>query len=193
MTLPGGQLSGEPIEIGETRISESLGRFVVATGPGGVVAMLGPLEGIGQFTWIDWDGRVLDTVGPPTSQFGVELSPDGNQLATYRSGEIWTMDLARPVPVRVTGGGANRHPIWSPDGAHMLTLSQGRGIGTFDLVTTTVTTGGVATALQGANMQKPMGWTRDGRLVWIAAEASGSGETSILTMLPGNEPAADPS
>ena len=42
MSLPGGQLTGEPIEIGQARISESLGRFVVASSPTGVIAMLGP-------------------------------------------------------------------------------------------------------------------------------------------------------
>ena len=104
MTLPGGQLTGEPIEIGQTRISETLGRQVMATAPTGVVAMLGPVDGVGQFTWISRDGRVLDTVGEPASQLGVELSPDGQQVATFRSGEIWTMNLARPVPTRVTRG-----------------------------------------------------------------------------------------
>jgi Tol biopolymer transport system component len=189
LMLPSGQLSGEPMEIGETRISETLGRYVVATAPSGVVAMQGPVDGIGQFAWVARDGRVLETIGPPTIQLGVELSPDRQQLATYRSGEIWTMDLARPVPIRVTRGGPHRHPIWSPDGARLLTLLQGRGIGTFDLVTTAIATGEVATVLQGVNMQKPMGWTRDGRLVWIASEATGSGATSISTLPPGGEPA----
>jgi Tol biopolymer transport system component len=188
MSLPDGRRSGEPIEIGETRVSEVLGRYVTATAPGGVVAMLGPVDGIGQFTWVDRNGRVLETIGPPASQLGVELSPDRQQLATYRPTEIWTMELARPVPIRATTGGPNRHPIWSPDGTHLLTLKQGRGIGTFDLITTAIATGSVATALQGVNMQKPMGWTRDGRLVWISAEASGRGDTSIWTALPGSAP-----
>ena len=125
--------------------------------------MLGPFDAIGQFTWIGRDGRPLDTVGEPASQLGVELSPDGQQVATFRSGEIWTMNLARPVPTRVTRGGPNRHPIWSPDGAHILSLFQGRGIGTFDLVTTSVATGDVEIVRQLRTCAKPDGldarWT----------------------------------
>ena len=95
--------------------------------------MLGPFDAIGQFTWISRDGRQLETVGAPTSQLGVELSPSGHEVATFRSGEIWTMNLARPVPRRITLG-HSRHPIWSPDGSRMLTLFQSRGLGSFDLV-----------------------------------------------------------
>lgn len=191
MSLPGGLLTGEPFEIGQTRISETLGRHVVATAPTGVVAMLGPADGIGQFTWLSRDGRPLDTVGAPTFQFGVELSPDGQQVATFRSGEIWTMNLARPVATRVTRGGPNRHPIWSPDGSHIFTLFQGRGIGTFDLVTTSVATGDVETVRQARNMSKPMGWTRDGRLVWIEGDPSGLARGSSIWTKPTNgQPAA---
>jgi hypothetical protein len=35
MTLPDGQLTGEPVEIGRTRISETLGRAVMAASPSG--------------------------------------------------------------------------------------------------------------------------------------------------------------
>ena len=42
MSLPGGQLTEEPFEIGQTRISETLGRHVMASSPSGVIAMLGP-------------------------------------------------------------------------------------------------------------------------------------------------------
>ena len=175
MTLPGGQLTGEPREIGQTRMSETLGRQVVATAPTGVIAMLGPFDAIGQFTWISRDGRQLETVGAPTSQLGVELSPSGHEVATFRSGEIWTMNLARPVPRRITRG-HSRHPIWSPDGSRMLTLFQGRGLGSFDLVITSVATSDAETLRQAPAFAKPMGWTRDGRMVWI------EGGSSVWTM-----------
>ena len=181
MTLPGGQLTGEPFEIGQTRISETLGRHVMASSPTGVIAMLGPSDAVGQFTWIGRDGRPLDTVGEPARQLGVELSPDGQQVATLRSREIWTMSLARPVATRVTRGGPNRQPIWSPDGAHILSLFQGRGIGTFDLVTTSVATGDVETVRQHANGLKPVDWTRDGRLVWLEYVVAGRPGRSIWT------------
>jgi eukaryotic-like serine/threonine-protein kinase len=186
MTLPGGDLTGEPIEIGQARISETMGRFVTATSPTGVVAILGPIDAIGQFTWMSRDGRVLDNVGTPTSQLGVELSPDGQQVATYRSGEVWTINLARPVPTRVAPG-FNRHPMWSPDGARLLSLFQGRGIGTFDLVATSVATGEVETVRQAKSIVRPSGWTRDGRMVWTEAA---TGQSSIWMKPAGGEPAS---
>jgi Tol biopolymer transport system component len=164
-----------------------MGRFVTATAPAGVIAMLGPIDAIGQFTWISRDGRVLDSVGPPASQLGVELSPDGRQLATFRAGEIWTINLDRPVPARVAPG-FNRHPLWSSDGARLLSLFQGRGLGTFDLVATSVATGDVETVRQAPNIVKPSGWTRDGRLVWIEA---GTAQRSSIWMKPvDGEPAS---
>ena len=188
LALPTGQLMGEPVDIGETRISETLGRFVSATAPSGVMAWLGPTDGIGQFTWVARDGRVLSTVGTPARQFGVELSPDRQQLATFRADEIWTMDLARPVPIRVTRGVGNRHPVWSPDATQILSLFQGRGLGTFDVVATVVSTGKSATRRQATNMVKPVGWTHDGRVVWIEAPPSGGG-SAIWTLPVGGDPA----
>jgi hypothetical protein len=175
LSLPSGQLRGEPVEIGRTRVSETLGRAVLATAPTGVVAMLGPQVSVGQFTWVSRDGRILGTVGPPATQLGVELSPDGQQIATFRSGEIWTIDVSRPVPNLVTTGGQSRHPIWSPDGSRIFYLSQARGIGTFDLLNTSVTTQEVDTILLSPNMVRPVGWTRDGRFVWLTGDPSLAG------------------
>jgi hypothetical protein len=95
---------------------------ITTTAANGVVATLGRAEGIGQFTWISRDGRVLETVGEPAAQLGVELSPDRQYLATHRSRELWTMNLARPVPTRLIRGNY-RHPVWSPDGTGLFLLS----------------------------------------------------------------------
>jgi hypothetical protein len=185
MALPGGQLTGDRVEIGRSRVSETLGRTTFATAPTGVVVMLGPIEGIGQFTWISRDGRVLETVGEPAGQLGVELSPDRQQAATFRSGDVWTMNLTRPVPTRLRPG---RHPIWSPDGASILVLFQGRGIGTFDLVSTSLTTGESRERHRATNLAKPSNWMPDGRLVWL----EGTPWQSIHTLAANGQPVTDP-
>ncbi len=183
LLLPQGQLTGEPLEIGRARISETMGRTVMATSADGVVATLGRVVGIGQFTWMSRDGRVLETVGEAAPQLGVELSPDRQQVATHRSREIWTLNLARPVPTRVSRG-LYRHPIWSPDGAHLLLLFQGRGIGTFDLVTASVVTGDIETLREVPQLSKPVAWLRDGLMVWIETPSS------IWTMRAKGQPVA---
>jgi hypothetical protein len=176
--LPVGQLTGEPMEIGQTRVSETMGRTASATTPSGVIAMLGPVEGMGQFTWISRDGRALEAVGAPASQLGVELSSDGEQLATFRSGDIWTMNLARPVPNRLTQNGVHGHPIWSPDNGQILTLFQ-RGVGSFDLGRTSVATAKMETVREAPNGVKPAGWTREGRLVWIESGTGGRLDSAV--------------
>ena len=188
LSLPAGDLIGQPTEIGQTRISETLGRQLISTAPAGVIATLGPLDAVGQYTWIARDGRALDRVGVPGKQLGVELSPDRQQLATVRSDILWTMDLARPVPVRLGADGQHRHPVWSPDGRQLLLMDQGRGVGAFELVTAAVRSGESTTVVQGSSIVKPVGWMRDGRLVWIAAGPTGSAQASIRTMAPGGRP-----
>jgi Tol biopolymer transport system component len=193
-TLPNGQGAGEPVQIAETRISENLGHCVVATSPSGVIATMGPVEGVGQLTWMSRDGRVLETVGSPARQLGLELSPDGQQvvMATTRSLEIWTMTLERPVPSLVRGGIADSpvtvygtaQPIWSPDGTRVLATST-RGVGSFDLAITTLATGAAETVVETGpapgrttGVVKPLGWLSDGRtIVW----ANGSSK-SFWTM-----------
>jgi Tol biopolymer transport system component len=162
LSLPDGQLLGEPIEVGRARISETFGRNVVSTAPGGVIAFLGPAGATGHLTWMSRDGRVLETVGNAEAQLGVELSPDGQRLATVRGADIWMLDPARPVPTRATRG-RNLHPIWSPDGTRIASVYQGRGIGTFDLEVTSVSTGSFTTVLQATYNVKPLGWTPDGK------------------------------
>ena len=78
MTLPSGELRGEPFEIGRVRSSEAFGRSAMSTAASGVIASAGELDAIGQFTWISRDGRQVETIGTPETQLGVELSPDGN-------------------------------------------------------------------------------------------------------------------
>ena len=186
LTLPSGELRGEPIEVGRVRVSETFGRYVMSAAPAGVVAYLGPADAIGQFTWMSREGRVLETVGAADAQLGVELSPDGQRLATFRSDNIWTLDLARPVPSRVTRG-QSRHPVWSPDGARIATVYQGRGIGTFDLEVTSATTGTFTTLVRGTFNNKPVGWTRDGKTLVFHQTVDKSTARSIW-MMPIDDP-----
>ena len=187
LTLPAGRLTGDPIELGRSRTSETYGRHVMSTGPTGVVAFLPPPEPVGELTWINRSGSVLGTVGSAAVQSGVELSPNGGQMvATSRAGNIWLLDPNHPVPNQLTRG-RHRFPVWSPDGARLATASQ-PGVGQFQLVTTAVATGNVVPLAQASLQQlKPMGWTRNGKtFVWV--QTADKATERAIWMMPVDDP-----
>ena len=49
------------------------------------------------------------------------LSPDGNRLALAVAGDLYVHDLQRGTVTRLTFDAAlNRHPVWTPDGQHIV-------------------------------------------------------------------------
>ena len=167
-----GQLSGEPIVIAATSLSDVSGRYVMSASPAGVIATLGPDAPVGQFTWIARDGRVLESVSAPATQFGVETSPDAQRVVTTRDGELWTMSFSRPVPTRV---GKGRHPMWSPDGERVVNYQETGG-GTFSVVATSAINGTSETIHQDTYSIRPTGWLNGGRLVWVRYLPDGPSE-----------------
>ena len=179
LSLPDGRLHGDPVGLGNVRSSETFGRNVI-TAAGGVVAFWEEAGASGQFTWMSRDGRVLGTVGAPEVQLGVELSPDQRELATFRTGDIWIIELERGVANPVTRG-ANRHPIWSPDGSRIITTYQGRGIGTFDLEIASTRTGRSQPLLESTFNVKALGITADNETLVFGRSADKSLARDIVT------------
>jgi eukaryotic-like serine/threonine-protein kinase len=73
-----------------------------------------------QLAWLSREGKALSTVRKPDRYAAVRISPDGNRAAMSlidSSGQrdIWTMELARGLPNRLTYDGGFV-PVWSPDG-----------------------------------------------------------------------------
>jgi eukaryotic-like serine/threonine-protein kinase len=77
--------------------------------------------GKSQLTWIDRRGSRLGVVGAPGFMRGIEISPDGNRVATILNegsnrASIWVHDLARDVAARFASEDSfNMHMAWSPD------------------------------------------------------------------------------
>jgi Tol biopolymer transport system component len=89
-----------------------------------------PREGtVGQstLTWIDRQGRVVDTLSGFATNGGVRLSSDGRK-AVYAVSDsagvkwrIWVHDLERDIAVRLTTDEVTRiFPVWSPDNTKVL-------------------------------------------------------------------------
>ena len=82
-----------------------------------------------QLAWFDRTGKLVEAVGKPGDYIGLDLSPDGKQIAVHRhdgdGGDIWLFDLSRRgTMLRFTFEASqdNSSPIWSPDGSHIACL-----------------------------------------------------------------------
>ncbi|GMR24389.1 MAG: hypothetical protein BMS9Abin37_2926 [Acidobacteriota bacterium] len=73
--------------------------------------------------WVDREGRSTSVALPASAYNAPSLSPDGTQLAlslTDESGtNIWVYDIERGTLGKRTFEGANRFPIWTPDGSEI--------------------------------------------------------------------------
>ena len=81
-----------------------------------------------ELVWFDRSGREAGRI-PQSGLSDPELSPDGRFLAATsdegRNGRttIRILDLSRGISSKLTGGGHETNPTWSPDGARIAYLS----------------------------------------------------------------------
>ncbi|MDR3701482.1 MAG: hypothetical protein P4L56_17675 [Candidatus Sulfopaludibacter sp.] len=81
--------------------------------------------GVAPIAWLDSAGKLQPVVSPSISALlqaeTPRLSPDGNRLALAVAGDLFVHDLQRGTVTRLTVDGAlNRHPVWMPDGRHIV-------------------------------------------------------------------------
>ncbi len=73
-----------------------------------------------QAVWYDRKGNSLGPLGPAGETYGPAISPNQKMVAFMHAGggntEIWVRDLARATDARLTAGGRNFAPAWSPLG-----------------------------------------------------------------------------
>jgi Tol biopolymer transport system component len=73
-----------------------------------------------RLVWMDRTGKLLGTVGEPSSYKGLRLSPDGKRVVVGAGDpviDIWIFDLARGTRTRLTfDPGTHIEPTWSADG-----------------------------------------------------------------------------
>ena len=72
-------------------------------------------------TWRDRRGVEIPLAGQWSRAWGTgSLSPDGRRVANAihaeKGDDLWVVDMARGTPTRLTFGGTNDNPIWTPDG-----------------------------------------------------------------------------
>ena len=123
------KLKGEPVPIAEPVRTQGNGGADFSVSQNGVLIYASGNTQSGRLLWVDRNGKELETI-PSTGMdnfHNMSLSPDGRRVAVrvidpnVRKRDLWTVDLARGVPSRLTFEPDNEnHPLWSPDGQQIL-------------------------------------------------------------------------
>jgi serine/threonine protein kinase/Tol biopolymer transport system component len=131
------QLSGEPLPLVEQVNVSPIGFGGYSVSDDGVLVYLSG-GGQSQLTWFDRNGRLLSSTGAANYYSNFSLSPDEKRVAVATwdpqtsTRDIWIIDSARTTSTRFTFNAAEDFlPLWSPDGANILFVSDRSGFGNF--------------------------------------------------------------
>jgi len=130
--------------------------------------------------WVDSTGRSEALAAKPGAYLSVNLSPDGKRVALMvgeaPTADLWVYDFERDAMTRLTFGGSNRFPSWSPDGQFLVYASAGKGI----LQVRADGAGQPQVLMPGKDIKVPGSFTPDGKR--LAYYDFGAGKAQIWTV-----------
>ena len=186
-----GVVQGEPVLLAQG-FTGSAGNPGFATSSTGVLAYRVGSAQRRQLVWVNRQGAVVRAIGEPETDHlaSPELSPDERSVVVVRQrtgdNDIWVVELARNLGRRVTDGPpADTHPLWNPDGQHVVFFSRRFGGGG---PARQAVAGGKAEPLfvKGESGQV-LSWSRDGRLVLIRRNTQEKGTELVAVSVPGDK------
>ena len=162
-------LSGESQPLVEQVNVSPIGSNYSVSDDGVLVYLSGGAQS--QLTWFDRTGKTLSSTGGANYYSNLSLSPDEKRVAVAiwdpqaSTRDIWIIDPARTTSTRFTFNAAEDFlPIWSPDGANIVFVSDRSGLGNFYEKPTS----GAANEeeiLKTDERKWPSDWSRDGQYV----------------------------
>jgi serine/threonine-protein kinase len=133
---------------------------------GSLVYVPGGQQFRSELVWVDRQGQAVPLIEDQVSFSNPRLSPDGRTVAVQvtRDGrDIWIYDAERGTRMRLTVGGENANPVWTPDGER-ITFASARSGGSPNLYWKTADGSGEAQVLLTREKAiAPSSWSPDGK------------------------------
>ncbi len=115
--------------------------------------------------------RTLDLTTNEASWLSIDVSPDGGTLLFELLGDLYTLPIAGGTAARITSGQAyDMQPRWSPDGRHIVFVSDRDGAENLWIADADGTNPRALTTTERESYMSPV-WTPDGEYI-IAARGS---------------------
>ena len=106
------------------------GSLILAISPAGTIAYVPGFDRQADVVLLERNGKER-IVMPAGSYFTPRLSPDGRLIAlsvvTGTDSDVWVHDINRGATTKLTSGGRNLWPMWSPDGTRVAYASSREG------------------------------------------------------------------
>jgi Tol biopolymer transport system component len=139
----------------------------------------------GEVVWVDRSGSVSSCLDTRGAWKEPRLSPDGRRLLLRKRSvyycELWSVDLDRGGLTRITSGGDNHDPVWSPDGRRAA-FSCVRGTAASIIVLAQDGGRSIDTLMTGRTVYSPSSWSADGQ--WLAYSCNSYRTQSDIWLLP---------
>ena len=178
-------LTGAPFPVAE-RVALEVGvaaLSVSAAGP--IIYRAGSTaEQRARWVWLDRSGKQVgqasDAIAGGAAGFAPSMSPDGRRVALFASAsgnpDIWTLDTGRGLFSRFTFDAADDvHPIWSPDGSHIVFSSNRTGVHLLYQKSVTGAAGSEDVLLSTTQHVIANDWSLDGRFLLYQSASQKTG------------------
>ncbi|HZB26355.1 MAG TPA: protein kinase [Vicinamibacterales bacterium] len=146
-----------------------------------------------QLVWANRQGKVERRIGEPSMDFRAspELSADDQHVLLFlqQSGDndVWLIELARNLARRLTDGRpADAHPMWDPDGAHVVFYTRRFGGG--GPARLPLTGGSPQPLLAAGETGHVLSWTRDRQHLLLRRQTADRGGDLVAVRSDGRGP-----